>query len=102
MTDATFDEANRRSLKGEKIALGPLSREMIPLIARWHGDFAVQRTFGGIPRSVTIEQATATYESWALAEDTYWFAIYERSSGRTSGGPTSSRSIGAPAPAPSG
>ena len=38
-----------------------------------------------MPRAVTIEQATASYESWAVGDDAYWFAIYERSSGRIIG-----------------
>lgn len=73
------------TIEGEKIALGPLSRTMIPLIARWLGDFAVQRTFGGMPRAVTIEEATTIYDRWTVSKDAYWFAIYERSSGRPIG-----------------
>ena len=73
------------TIEGEKIALGPLSRTMIPLIARWLGDFAVQRTFGGMPRAVTIEEATTIYDRWTVGKDAYWFAIYERSSGRPIG-----------------
>ncbi|HEY8597169.1 MAG TPA: GNAT family protein, partial [Thermomicrobiales bacterium] len=61
------------------------SRAMIPLIARWLGDFAVQRTFGGIPRAVTIEEATTIYERWTASKEDYWFAIYERNSGRPIG-----------------
>lgn len=84
MTNATITQPIF-TIEGEKIALGPLSRAMIPLIARWRGDFAVQRTFGGMPRGVTIEQATASYDSWAVGDDAYWFTIYERSSGRMIG-----------------
>ena len=82
------DSANTQlifTIKGGKIALGPLSREMIPLIAGWLGDFAVQRTFGGIPRAVTIEEATTIYDRWTVSKDAYWFAIYEQSSGRPIG-----------------
>ena len=73
------------TIEGGKVALGPLSREMIPLIARWLGDFAVQRTFGGMPRAVTIEEATTIYDRWTVSKDAYWFAIYERNSGRPIG-----------------
>ncbi len=71
--------------EGEKIALGPLTSTMIPLIARWLGDFTVQRTFGGIPRAVTIEETTTIYDRWTASKDAYWFAIYERSNGRVIG-----------------
>ena len=70
---------------GEQIALGPLHRGMIPAIARWLGDFRVQRTFGGVPRAVTIEGATTIYERWTASQSDYWFAIYERESGRPIG-----------------
>lgn len=73
------------TITGERIALGPLHRGMIPAITRWLGDFRVQRTFGGVPRAVTIEQATAIYERWVTSQNDYWFAIYERESGRLIG-----------------
>jgi diamine N-acetyltransferase len=73
------------TITGERVALGPLHRGMIPAIARWLGDFRVQRTFGGVPRAVTIEQATTIYERWTTSQNDYWFAIYERESGRVIG-----------------
>ncbi len=73
------------TITGEGVVLGPLHRGMIPAIARWLGDFRVQRTFGGVPRAVTIEQATAIYERWVTNQNDYWFAIYERESGRLIG-----------------
>jgi len=83
MTDApaTMQEPSVITITGERVALGPLHRGMIPTIARWLGDFRVQRTFGGVPRAVTIEQATAIYERWVTSQNDYWFAIYERESG---------------------
>lgn len=73
------------TIEGEEIALGPLHRDLIPLIARWRGDFAVQRTFGEMPRAITIEQATASYEQWAIGNGAHWFAIYERAGWRPIG-----------------
>ena len=63
---------------GERVALGPLRRDLIPLYTRWRNDFVVQRTFGDTPRPVTIEERTEWYESQATATDAYWFTIYER------------------------
>ena len=73
------------TIEGDQVALGPLHRGLIPSIARWLGDFTVQRTFGGIPRGVTIEQATARYESWSTSTDAYWFVIFERATWRPIG-----------------
>ena len=73
------------TITGERVVLGPLHRGMIPAIARWLGDFRVQRTFGGVPRAVTIDQATTIYERWVTSQNDYWFVIYERESGRLIG-----------------
>lgn len=72
------------NIVGERVALGPLTREHIPLIARWRNDFFVQRTFGDIPRGRTIEAITARYEDYSKGND-YWFAIYERATWRPIG-----------------
>jgi RimJ/RimL family protein N-acetyltransferase len=66
------------TIEGENVALGPLRRELIPLLARWRGDFAVQRTFGDIPHGVTVEEMTALYDQWAVDTKSYWFIIYDR------------------------
>ncbi|MFN8512577.1 MAG: GNAT family protein [Chloroflexia bacterium] len=78
------------NIMGEQIALGPLMREHIPLIARWRNDFYVQRTFGDIPRPRTIEDITARYEDMAkgnnaYGNNAYWFMIYERATWRPIG-----------------
>lgn len=73
------------NIEGDRVALGPLSRDVIPSLARWRGDFAVQRTFGGTPKAVTIEQATANYERWAVGDDNFWFIIYEKETWRPIG-----------------
>jgi diamine N-acetyltransferase len=73
------------NIVGERVALGPLAREHIPLIARWRNDFFVQRTFGDIPRGRTIEEITARYEDAARGSDAYWFIVYERATWRPIG-----------------
>jgi RimJ/RimL family protein N-acetyltransferase len=78
------------NILGEKVALGPLMRDHIPLIARWRNDFFVQRTFGDIPRARTIEEITTRYEDWAggnnaYGNNAYWFIIYERATWRPVG-----------------
>src|SRR3990172_12949575 len=64
------------NIVGERVALGPLRRELIPLYQRWRNDFYVQRTFGDLPAPVTIERRTAWFEEAATSSDAYWFTIY--------------------------
>ncbi|HEX2282924.1 MAG TPA: GNAT family protein [Thermomicrobiales bacterium] len=63
------------NITGQRVALGPLRRDLIPLYARWRNDFTVQRTFGDPPRPVTEGQRAAWFEeqSNSAAE---WFTIY--------------------------
>ena len=65
------------NIVGEKVALGPLRRDLIPLYQRWRNDYEVQRTFGDLPRPVTVEGQTAWYERAAVADDAHWFTVYE-------------------------
>jgi diamine N-acetyltransferase len=67
------------------VALGPLSREHIPLYLRWINDFGTTRTLGVPPRPMTLEQETAWYEHAAVDDAWVGFTIYERSSGRAIG-----------------
>ena len=71
------------NIVGERVALGPLLREHIPLLARWRNDFFVMRTFG-TPRGLPVETITARYEEWVTGND-YWFIIYERATWRPIG-----------------
>jgi RimJ/RimL family protein N-acetyltransferase len=68
------------NIVGEKIALGPLAREHIPLHVRWVNDFHVIRTFGEAPRPHTVESVTAWFERAAGPGGGPWFTIYERAS----------------------
>ena len=72
------------SIEGEAVALGPLRRELIPLYARWQGDFFVQRTYR-TPGPVTLDEAAARYERRAAGDGNFWFTIYERASWRPIG-----------------
>lgn len=63
---------------GERVALGPLQPDLAPLYARWRNDLQVQRTFGELPRGVTVESMRAAVERRMDSEDAYWFTIYVR------------------------
>ena len=68
------------NIRGERVALGPLRRDLIPLYLRWTNDFAVMRTFGlPIPRSREHESfgGGAFYERVLASAGAAWFTIYE-------------------------
>ncbi len=73
------------NIVGEKVALGPLRRENIPLHTRWMNDFFVLRTFGEVPQPRTIERQTAWFESAATGDGAIWFTIYEAGTWRPVG-----------------
>ena len=65
------------NIVGDRIALGPLRRDLIPLYLRWINDFHLQRTFGDLPKPVTLEEREARHAQQATTSDAYWFTIYE-------------------------
>ena len=70
---------------GEQVALGPLRRDLIPLYQKWRNDFHVQRTFGNLPKPVTLEGQTTWFENAIGHGDSFWFTIYERETMRPIG-----------------
>ena len=68
------------NISGERVLLGPLRRELIPVYLRWSNDLETSRT-QGLSWPWTLEQATAAFESRAASADAAWFTMYERSSG---------------------
>ncbi|MDQ2788134.1 MAG: GNAT family N-acetyltransferase [Chloroflexota bacterium] len=65
------------NIVGEKVALGPRRRDLIPLDQQWANDFAIARNLGAFG-PVTIERQTAFYERIATSNDFLSFTIYER------------------------
>jgi RimJ/RimL family protein N-acetyltransferase len=65
------------TIVGERVALGPLRADLVPLYQRWRNDFFVQRTFGNVPAPVSLEAQTAWHARAATSSD-YWFTIYAR------------------------
>ncbi len=72
------------NLEGEKVALGPLTRELIPLYQKWDTDFEINRTTYSV-RPVTLEEETDAYERYIRDKNTVLFTIYERGSWRPIG-----------------
>jgi diamine N-acetyltransferase len=64
------------NLQGEKVALGPLHRDLIPFYTRWSNEFEGQFTFSTV-EPITQEQRTASYERWSRDREDSTFTIYE-------------------------
>lgn len=65
---------------GEKVALGPIRRDLVPLYQRWINDFTLLRTLR-IPRPSTFEEILARYEAEVVEEQkrrVVYFTIYDR------------------------
>jgi RimJ/RimL family protein N-acetyltransferase len=68
------------NIVGERVALGPLRRDLVPRYQRWVNDFDAIRTLGTIPRPLSLEQEEAWYEGQARSEQNANFTIYELAS----------------------
>src|SRR5687768_1079852 len=56
------------NILGDRVALGPLCRELVPTYQRWINDFAVLRTLAGSFLPTTMEQESAWYERMAVSD----------------------------------
>ena len=63
---------------GEKVALGPLRRELLPSYLKWVSDFEVTRSLGVPIRPYTIEAEEAWFEGVTKADREIMFTIYEQ------------------------
>jgi hypothetical protein len=83
--DAAEPEQPILNLVGERVALGPRRRELVPLFTRWADDLAVTRTRMRGWRAVTLEQEEAWYGRVSRDESLAPFLVYERASLRPIG-----------------
>jgi RimJ/RimL family protein N-acetyltransferase len=69
------------NIVGEKITLGPLSKDVLPTITRWINDFQALRTLGaGMPGPSSLENEEEWYASAISRTAGVTFLIRERSS----------------------
>ncbi|MBX6342472.1 MAG: GNAT family N-acetyltransferase, partial [Thermomicrobiaceae bacterium] len=74
------------AILGERVALGPLRRDLVPTYQRWFNDFGTFRTLGAPPRPLTLDEQTAQYAALASGGASHAsFTIYERATGRPIG-----------------
>lgn len=64
------------NIRGEKIALGPLSKSLLPLFMRWMNDFDVTRMITVGNRPITEEFESAWYEK-VTAPEVRNFVLYD-------------------------
>ena len=79
------DEQPIINFAGEKVALGPYRRDLLPLYQRWMNDFEVTRSLAVGWRPLTWEAEEAWYEGASKNEREVGFTIYERATGRPIG-----------------
>lgn len=72
------------NITGERVALGPLRRDLIPLMARWVNDLAITRNIGFVT-PISIEQETEWYERMTSDPSEITFLLYERATMRPVG-----------------
>jgi diamine N-acetyltransferase len=75
------------NILGERIALGPLRRDLVPVYCRWMNDFDTLRTLGVLPAPLSLEQEERWYERQVAGGegDTVHFTIYVRDTWRPIG-----------------
>lgn len=66
------------NIVGEKVALGPLRKDLIPTYTQWYNNFYTLRTLGTTPVPLTLEQDERQHERLvARAETEISFTVYE-------------------------
>jgi RimJ/RimL family protein N-acetyltransferase len=70
---------------GEKVALGPRRRELVPLYTKWINDFEAVRGLGVGMRPTTREAEEEWYERTSKGDRDAGFTIYERATMRPIG-----------------
>jgi diamine N-acetyltransferase len=73
------------NVEGERAALGPLRRDLLPAYTRWRNDFTAMRTWDDPPWPVTLEERTAWFDQAVAATDVARFTVYERATWRAVG-----------------
>ncbi len=73
------------SITGERVALGPLRKDLLPTYHRWENDIAIHAPRGIIPRPFALEQLASWYDEVVTEQHSAWFTIYELATWRPLG-----------------
>ena len=71
------------TITGEKVALGPVTRALLPLVVRWRSDFEVTRTLAARWRLTSVHAVEAWFELVRASD--HAFCVYERETERLIG-----------------
>lgn len=82
---ATSPEQPILNIIGEKVALGPLRHDLLPLYLKWINDFEVTRSLGVGLRPMTGEAEEEWYARISKSERDVAFTVYERATLRPIG-----------------
>jgi len=85
--EAGAQESPVVSITGERVALGPIRRDLVPLYHGWINDFAVLRTLH-VPQPSTLEEVQAAHEAQVAEERqrrAVYFTVYDRATLRPIG-----------------
>lgn len=74
--EAGGSEAPILNVRGERVALGPLRRDLLDVYGRWIDDLHTARNLDAPPRPMTAEQEESWYDSQARAASDAPFTIY--------------------------
>ena len=74
------------NIKGEKVALGPLRKDLIPTYTRWYNDFNTLRTLGAMPVPLAVKLEEKWYKRVIQRGETeIAFTVYEQDTMRPIG-----------------
>lgn len=74
------------NIVGERVALGPMCLDHLPLYQRWFNDFGTVRTLAISPRPLTMEDEAAWYERATTPDpSSVYFTLYETAGRRPIG-----------------
>ncbi|MDQ4098961.1 MAG: GNAT family N-acetyltransferase [Chloroflexota bacterium] len=86
MPDTTLEQPIV-NIVGERVALGPARRDLLPILTRWINDFSTLRTIGAVTLGPTSAEAEERWYDAATGPNASpYFLIYERATGRPIGG----------------
>lgn len=71
-------------IRGEKVGLGPMRKDLLETYARWINDMQVTRTLGLTPLPMTVEREQGWLDTALLSQEPH-FTIHELSSMRAVG-----------------
>ncbi|MDB5056541.1 MAG: GCN5-related N-acetyltransferase [Chloroflexi bacterium] len=65
------------NIVGRRVALGPMSHDLLPVYHRWANDFDVELMGGEIVRPATMESVAADLEHYTRSRNRVHFTIFE-------------------------